>query len=119
MRANSPELDRHDWLRAVSADQRLLAVHRLALIGLGLRTGSPSCVASEIGLDLTTVLRATDAGRRRGWLADRGGRMLFTFPLTATAHEKENPADARAPPGNPRSFPMSLTPLKTKGTTYD
>src|SRR5262249_43454946 len=82
--STAPKFESFNWMRGVAGDKRLLAIHRLALIGLGLRNGGPGAVAGELGLDLTTVLGATDAGRRRGWLADHGGQIRFTFPLTAT-----------------------------------
>jgi hypothetical protein len=74
-----------DWLRGVSRDSRIGVLHRFALIGIGLhhRRDEPDAVASAIGLDRATVLRAVDVGGRYGWLAHlpgRAPRFAFTFP---------------------------------------
>src|SRR5262252_4917924 len=74
---------RLDWVRGVSGDARIGVLHRFALIGIGLhhRRDELDAVASAIGLDRSSILKAVDLGIRRGWLLTDCGGLLFTFPI--------------------------------------
>jgi hypothetical protein len=90
-----PDFESFKWMRGVAADRDITVLQRYVLINLSLyRNGNtgrcdPSydTIASDIGVDRRSVIRAVAFGVRRGWLAQATRRgptsnsFAFTFPV--------------------------------------